>query len=391
MKNRIGKKELLRWLGVSCFVSAVAAVCPGCATAEKSKESYMTKIEERNWGQTMEGTPIKLFILTNSKGMVAKIATFGAILTELRVADRNGKAGNIVLGFDGPAQYLKGHPFFGAIAGRVGNRIAKGQFTLDGQEYKLAVNNGPNHLHGGLAGFDKVVWSAKPVNLNANEASVQFSYLSRDGEEGYPGNLNVTVTYTVTENNELRIDYSAKTDKPTPINLTNHSYFNLAESESVLDHELMISADLYTVTDDTLIPTGQIAPVKGTPFDFTTPTKIGARFDELKRKPIGYDDNYVLRSGGKSLALAAKAYEPTTGRVMEVLTTEPGVQFYTGNFLDGSLTGHDGVVYKQHSGFCLETQHFPDSVNHPEFPSTILRPGQTYKSTTIFKFDARKG
>ena len=386
--NRDG--DILRWCGVGGILFALAAAGTGCSTTEKTKESYMTKIEERNWGQSKEGTAIKLFTLTNHKGMVAKITTYGALLTELRVPDRNGKVANVVLGFDNSAPYLKGHPFFGATAGRVANRIAKGRFTLDGQEYKLAVNNGPNHLHGGNFGFDKVVWNAKPVNVNANEASVQFSYLSRDGEEGYPGNLDVTVTYTLTENNELRIDYSAKTDKATPVNLTNHSYFNLAESESIVDHVLTIEADQYTVTDDTLIPTGQIAPVKGTPLDFTSPTKMGARFDQLTRKPIGYDDNFVLRSGGKSLALAAKVYEPTTGRVMEVFTTEPGIQLYTGNFLDGTLTGHDNVVYKQHSGFCLETQHFPDSVNHPEFPSTILRPGQTFKSTTVFKFEAKK-
>jgi aldose 1-epimerase len=351
----------------------------------------MTKIEQRDWGQTKDGTPIKLFTLTNSKGMVARITDFGCILTELRVPDRNGKSGNVVLGFAGPEQYLKGHPFFGAVAGRVANRIAQGHFTLGGQEYNLAVNNGPNHLHGGLKGFDKVVWTAKPLHVKSTEPAVQFSYLSKNGEEGYPGNLQVTVTYTLTENNELRIDYSATTDKATPVNLTNHSYFNLAESGDILAHELMINADRYTVTDETLIPTGEIASVKGTPLDFTIPTSIGARLNQITRKPAGYDDNFVLSGGGKSLAMAARAYEPKTGRLMEVLTTEPGLQLYTGNHLDGKLTGHDGVVYQQHSGFCLETQHFPDSVNHAEFPSTILRPGQTYNSTTVFKFNVRKG
>jgi len=371
------------------FALALAILNLGCAAANKS--TNMTRIDEQPWGQTQDGTPVKLFTLSNSKGMVAKITTYGAIITEIRVPDRNGKSGNVVLGFDKLDQYLKGHPFFGAVAGRVGNRIAKGRFTLDGHEYKLAVNNGPNHLHGGIKGFDKVVWNAKPLHANAKETALQLSYLSKDGEEGYPGNLAVTVTYTLTEENELRIDYSAKTDKATPVNLTNHSYFNLAESGTILDHELMINADRYTVTDDTLIPTGEIAPVAGTPLDFRKPTPIGARFDQIQKKPKGYDDNFVLNSGGKALALAARVYEPKTGRVMEVLTTQPGVQLYTGNFLDGKLTGPNGQVYAQHTGFCLETQHFPDSVNHPNFPSTILRPGQSFKSTTIFKFETRKG
>lgn len=373
----------------AALILALAILNAGCAGVKKT--TNMTRIDEQAWGQTQDGTPIKLFTLTNSKGMVAKITTYGAIITELRVLDRNDKVGNVVLGFDNLDQYLKGHPFFGAVAGRVANRIAKGRFTLDGHEYRLAVNNGPNHLHGGIKGFDKVVWTAKPLQANANEASLQLTYLSKDGEEGYPGNLAVTVTYTLTEDNELRIDYSAKTDKATPVNLTNHSYFNLAESGTILDHVLMINADRYTVTDDTLIPTGEIAPVAGTPLDFRKPTPIGARFDEIQKKPKGYDDNFVLNSAGKSLALAARVYEPKTGRVMEVLTTQPGVQLYTGNFLDGKLTGPNGQVYAQHTSFCLETQHFPDSVNHPEFPSTILRPGQTFKSTTVFKFDTRKG
>jgi aldose 1-epimerase len=390
MKKTIGRVGLVRLLSLGCFIWPLAILSPGCATPDQSTNNRMTKIEEKDWGQTKDGTPIKLFTLTNSKGMVARISDFGGILTELRVPDRNGKIENVVLGFDGPEQYLKGHPFFGAVAGRVANRIALGRFTLGGQEYKLAVNNGPNHLHGGLKGFDKVVWTAKPLHANSTEAAVQFTYLSKDGEEGYPGNLQATVTYTLTENNELRIEYAATTDKATPVNLTNHSYFNLAETGDVLGHELMIKADRYTVTDDTLIPTGQIAGVKGTPLDFTTPTPIGARINQITRKPPGYDDNFVL-NGGKSLELAARAYEPKTGRIMEVFTTEPGVQLYTGNHLDGTLTGHHGVAYKQFSGFCLETQHFPDSVNHPEFPSTILRPGQTYDTTTVFKFNVRKG
>jgi aldose 1-epimerase len=234
------------------------------------------------------------------------------------------------------------------------------------------------------------VWNARIVSAPDKAAAVQFSYLSKDGEEGYPGNLAVTVTYSLTDDNELRIDYSAKTDKATPVNLTNHSYFNLAGSGEILDHELTLNANRYTPTDETLIPTGEIASVKGTPYDFTVPARIGSRFDQLTKKPVGYDDNFVLNGDGKSLTWAARVYEPNSGRTLEVLTTQPGIQFYTGNFLDGTLRGHDGVTYNIHTGFCLETQHFPDSINHPEFPSTVLRPGETFKSTTVFKFGSRK-
>ncbi len=377
-------------LGLTVLISTLLLLSAGCAAVKKHTDNRMTKIDEQDWGKAQDGTPVKLYTLTSSKGTVVRISTYGAIVTELRVPDRNGKVGDVALGFDRLDAYLKGHPFFGAVAGRVANRIAKGRFTLEGHQYVLATNNGPNHLHGGVKGFDKVVWNAKVLQAADDGASVQFTYLSKDGEEGYPGNLAVTVTYTLTGDNELRIDYSARTDKATPVNLTNHSYFNLAESDSILGHELMIKASHYTVTDDTLVPTGEIASVKGTPLDFTKAAPIGARFDQLTKKPIGYDDNFVLDSGGKSLSLAARVYEPKTGRTLEVLTTEPAVQLYTGNFLDGTLVGHNGVVYKQHSGFCLETQHFPDSVNHPNFPSTILRPGQAYQSTTVFKFSVRK-
>src|SRR4051812_3320527 len=370
---------------------ALAFVCFGCATAAQktSQDKHMSKIEESDWGKTEDGAPVKLYTLSNSRGMVVKITTYGGIITEISVPDRKGQVANVALGFDDLGSYLKGHPFFGAIAGRVANRIAKGQFILDGKVHKLAVNNGPNHLHGGLKGFDKVAWKGQALPNADKGAVVQLSYLSKDGEEGYPGNLAVTVTYTLTPDNELRIDYSAKTDKATPVNLTNHSYFNLANGGDVLDHELMLNANKFTPTDDTLIPTGEIASVKGTAYDFTVPARIGSRFDQLKKKPIGYDDNFVVNGGGKSLTWAARVYEPTTGRTLEVLTTEPGIQFYTGNFLDGTLTGHNGVVYKQHTGFCLETQHFPDSINHPDFPSTVLHPGQSYKSTTVFKFGTR--
>jgi aldose 1-epimerase len=306
------------------------------------------------------------------------------------VPDNKGKIGDVILGFDTLKGYLDGHPYFGSNAGRVANRIAKGRFALDGKEYKLATNNGPNSLHGGLKGFDKVVWHAGPAS--ADGPSVVFNYRSPDGEEGYPGNLDVSILYTLTHSNELRVVYRAVTDKPTPVNLAHHSYFNLAgpASGDVLGHEVTIFADKYTPVDETLIPTGKIESVKGTPLDFTTPHTIGERIGELKGDPGGYDHNFVLRSGGsKTPELAARVYEPKSGRVLEVLTTEPGLQFYTGNFLDGKLTGRGGVVYKKHAGFCMEAQHFPDAVNRPEFPSVILKPGQTYTQTTVYRFSTK--
>ncbi len=341
-----------------------------------------TQLLKSSFGHLPDGAAVDLYTLANANGLSAKVATYGATITELHVPDRDGKSGDIVLGFDNLAQYLKGHPFFGSTVGRVANRTAKGRFTLDGQTYALATNNGPNHLHGGLKGFDKVLWHAEPQA----GAAVKFTYVSPDGEEGYPGQLAVAVTMSLTDANELRLDYTATTDKPTPVNLTNHSYFNLAGEGNVLAHELMLAADNYTPSDTTLIPTGEIRPVKGTPMDFTTPKPMGSRFAQLKTNPVGYDDNYVLNGGGKSLALAARVCEPRTGRVMEVHTTQPGVQFYTANFLNGSLLGKGAVVYGQYTGFCLETQHFPDSVNQPTFPSVILRPGQTYRHTTVHKF-----
>ena len=343
-------------------------------------------IEEVDFGKLPDTRVVKRYELRNRHGMIARVITYGAILTELHVPDRNGKLTNVVHGFDTFRSYAQGHPFFGATVGRVSNRIGKARFTLDGQEYRLANNNGSNHLHGGLVGFDKVLWKAQPIKVDDREVAVVFTYLSRDAEEGYPGNLDVRVTYTLTDNNELRIDYSATTDKATPVNFTNHSYFNLAGSGDVLGHEMFIAADRYTPVDDELIPTGEIASVKGTPLDFTKPELIGTRIEQLKPRPGGYDHNYVLNSEGKSLALAARVREPNSGRVMEVLTTEPGVQLYTANFLQGQVNGLNGQPSERHSGFCLETQHFPDSVNHPNFPSTILRPGKTFKSTTVYKF-----
>jgi aldose 1-epimerase len=344
-----------------------------------------SSVQTSVFGKLPDGTTVDLYALTNANGLTARITTYGTIITQLHVPDRRGELGDIVLGFDNLEQYLRRHPYFGCTVGRVANRIAKGRFTLDGKNYALATNNGPNHLHGGLRGFDKMVWKAEPQV----GAAVKFTYSSPDGEEDYPGTLAVAVTMTLTDANELRLDYCATTDKPTPVNLTNHSYFNLAGEGSALDHELMIAADHYTPSDSALIPTGDIKPVKDTPLDFTTPQPIGSRFAQLHTNPVGYDDNYVLNAGGKGLALAARVYEPGSGRVMEVHTTQPGVQFYTANFLDGSLTGKRGVVYRQHTAFCLETQHFSDSVNQPTFPSVILRPGQTYRHSTVHKFLTR--
>jgi aldose 1-epimerase len=379
-----------RWAAfVGVLVPLLGALgVTGMGAEPKPGASGKASVRKMDFGKTPDGTPVELYVLTNANGLKAKVMTYGATLTELDVPDRDGKLGDVVLGFDDLEGYLKGHPFFGSTVGRVANRIAKGKFTLDGKEYKLAVNNGPNSLHGGLKGFDKVVWKAETVQ-KPDAAAVKFSYHSRDGEEGYPGNLDATVTYTLTNDNELRLDYTATADKATPVNLTNHTYFNLAGNGNMLGHELMLEADRYTPTDDTLIPTGEIKPVRDTPLDFTTPHTIGSRIARLKGDPGGYDHNFVLGGGGKKLALAARVREPKTGRVMEMYTTEPGVQFYTGNFLDGKLKGKGGVVYAKHQAFCLEAQHFPDSVNHANFPPMILRPGKTYTQTTVYKFSAK--
>jgi len=375
------------WDGVVIALVLLLALV-GCATTDSRTTNGMT-LKQETFGKTPDGTPVLRYTLTNSRGMTVKVMEYGAILTEVWVPDDKGAITNVVLGFDNLDQYVKGHPFFGATTGRFANRIADGKFTLDGKEYTLAKNNGPNHLHGGLKGFDKKVWKSRPLPATDREVGVEFSYVSPDGEEGYPGTMTVIVTYTLTADNELRIDYQATTDKATVVNLTNHSYFNLAGGGSILDTLLMIDADRYTVPDATLIPTGELVPVKGTSLDFRVPKPIGRDIAAVMEGTKGYDHNYVLNSGGGAPALCARATDPRSGRVMEVWTTEPGVQLYCGNHLNGSVKGVGGVSYPQHSGFCLETQHFPDSPNKPGFPSCVLRPGQTLKSTTAFKFSTK--
>ena len=372
------------------FVAGQLAIAVLLGGLIASPQALAASIEKKPFGTTPDGTAVELYTLTNGT-MSVNILTYGGIVHAINVPDRNGKSGNIALGFAKLDDYLTKNPYFGTITGRYANRIAKGAFTLDGQSYKLATNNGPNALHGGLAGFDKKVWKAKEVQ-GANGAGLELTYTSPDGEEGYPGTLTAKVTYTVTDNSELRIDYDATTDKPTIVNLTNHTYFNLAGegADSILGHELMLNASAFTPVDATLIPTGEIAKVAGGPMDFTIPTAIGARIRNDDQQLVfgrGYDHNWVLdKPSAGALSLAARVREPTTGRVMEVSTTEPGIQFYAGNFLDASLVGTSGKMYRQADGFCLETQHFPDSPNHPEFPSTVLKPGDHYKSTTVYRF-----
>jgi aldose 1-epimerase len=370
-------------------LSALVFEAPSFAAQNEPTPKTMAAIEEHDWGQMPDGTAVKLFTLRNAHGLVAKIATYGAIITELRVPDRTGSMTNVVLGADSLETYLKGFPAAAAVIGRFANRIANARFTLDGVEYKLAANNGPHHIHGGRRGFAQVVWQGEALPVTGGAAAVKLSYLSKDGEEGYPGNLTVSVTYTLTENNELRLEYEARTDKATIVNLTNHAYFNLAGAGDALDHLLWLSAERYTPADNQLIPTGEIASVKGTPLDFTTPTRIGARIEQLKPKVNGYDHNYVLDNEAKSLVRFARVVEPGSGRVMEVSTTEPGVQLYTGNHLQ-KVVGTGGATFGRHGGFCLETQHYPDSINKPGFPSVVLRPNQIFRSTTVFKFSQEK-
>jgi aldose 1-epimerase len=354
------------------------------------------KVQVSEFGKTKDGDTIYRFLLTNKKNVEASVISYGATLVSLKVPDRNGKIGDVVLGYDSLDGYERGKSYFGGTIGRYGNRIAGGQFTLDGTVFHLPKNDGLNSLHGGTTGFNKRVWTG--VDRSRADAQVlDLSYTSPDGEEGYPGTLQVKVTYTLpAETNELRIDYSASTDKDTVLNLTNHSYFNLsgAASLKIVDHQLLLRAREFIPVDSTLIPTGELRPVDGTPFDFRKPTAIGAQInqdDEQLRFGKGYDHNWVLEEAGKGgLKLAAQVFEPTSGRVLEVDTTEPGIQFYSGNFLDGKDRGKGGEFYAHRTGFCLETQHFPDSPNHPNFPSTELKPGQTYRSTTVLRFSTRK-
>jgi aldose 1-epimerase len=365
------------------------------ASASPAAAASKAGFKKEDFGKTPDGAAVDLYTLTNAKGTEVRAMTYGGIIVSLRVPDRDGKLGDIVLGRDTLDQYVESSPYFGAIIGRYGNRIGKAKFTLDGKEHKLAANNGPNALHGGKKGFDKVVWKAEPFQKD-DTVGVVFSYTSPDGEEGYPGTLQAQVTYTLGDDDTLAFAYHATTDKATPVNLTQHSYFNLAGDGSgdILGHELMLKASRFTPVDKTLIPTGELKSVEGTPFDFRAPTAIGARInaeDEQIKFGGGYDHNFVLdREEGTPLQLAARVYEPTTGRVMEVATTEPGIQFYSGNFLDGTITGKGGHVYKHRTGFCLETQHFPDSPNKPKFPSTILKPGEQYDTRTVYTFSVRK-
>jgi aldose 1-epimerase len=346
-------------------------------------------IKKESFGKAPDGG-VDLYTITNANGVELRVTNYGGIIVSLRIPDKNGSLADVVLGYDNLDGYLANPAYFGAIVGRYANRIANGKFIVNGVEYHLAKNNGPNSLHGGLKGFNKAVWHAEPFT-NEQGSGLILTYTSRDGEEGYPGNLKTKVTYTLTDKNELQIDYEATTDKATPVNLTSHGYFNLAGEGGgdILKHELTLSADRFTPVDQTLIPTGELRPVKGTPLDFKKSTPIGARINDNYEQLLighGYDHNFVVNRKAGDLQLAARVREPGSGRVLEVYTTEPGVQLYTGNFLDGTITGKHGHVYNKHGALCLETQHFPDSPNHPNFPSTLLRPGQTYRSRTVYKF-----
>ncbi|MHC5060165.1 MAG: aldose epimerase family protein [Planctomycetota bacterium] len=364
-----------------------------CAKIENTGGKQM-EIKKEAFGKTADGQAVDLYTLTNKNGLVVKITNFGAILTELWVPDRNGNSGDVVQGYDTLDEYIRDKAYFGSIVGRIGNRIAKGKFTLDGKEYTLAKNEkGIGHLHGGNVGFNKVVWNASEVRKD-NAVGVKLTYLSKDGEEGYPGNFTSTVTYSLSNNDELRIDYEATTDKPTIHNVTHHGYFNLAGhgERDILGHELTIDADNITPVDKDLIPTGKLMPVAGTAFDFNKAKAIGARINADDPQIAfggGYDHNWALNNTDGSYAKVGSLYDPGSGRVMDLYTTEPGLQFYSGNFLDGSNIGKGGKVYKHRYALCLETQHFPDSINQPAFPSVVLRPGETYQSTTAFKFSTR--
>jgi aldose 1-epimerase len=374
-----------RTLILTSLILASAMIFNACNTPSKTEKKTGDKgITTEFFGLMPDGDSTWLYTLT-SEDVTVKITNYGGIVTEIITPDKEGNPGNVALGFDNLEQYLAGHPYFGSLIGRYGNRIAKGTFELDGETYSLAINNGENTLHGGIKGFNSVVWEPEIIETENGEG-LQLKYLSVDMEEGYPGNLDVTVLYELVDN-ELEITYWAVTDKATPVNLTNHSYFNLAGEGTILDHVLMIQASHYTPVDEGLIPTGEIAPVEGTPFDFKEPKPIGR---DIEQTEGGYDHNFVLDREGEGLELVARLTDPKTGRIMEVLTMEPGVQFYTGNFLDGTLISDD-IAYVKNYGLCLETQHFPDSPNQPNFPSTILRPGEEYYTKTVYRFGINAG
>jgi aldose 1-epimerase len=377
-------------------VAAIALVAAGCGREESSTtpvQDPKPRMTKTPFDRTADGQLVEIIKLRSPSGVEMEVITYGGTIISHKTPDRSGALDEVSLGFDDLKTYTAqtGGPYFGCLIGRYGNRIAKGRFTLDGTTYKLATNNGENHLHGGVRGWDKVVWAGEPFQ-NATGVGVVLTYTSKDGEEGYPGTVKATVTYTLTDMGHLVVDYKATTDKPTVINLTQHTYFNLAgtKSNDILGHELTLNAAHYTPVDEGLIPTGEIAPVDGTPFDFRKSTAIGARINDARNVQIargkGYDHNFVLTRSGTGLVEAARVLEPLTGRTMTISTTEPGIQFYSGNFLDGTLKGKGGRVYPHRSGFCLETQHYPDSPNQPKFPSTVLRPGEEYKSQTVFAF-----
>jgi aldose 1-epimerase len=374
-----------------CVAFRLIMICLGSGPSWAQKHAEVhpeATVETNRFGSLDDGTAIEMLTLRNAKGATAKVITYGATLTELWVPDRSGKLGDVVLGFGNLHGYLGNHPWVGATVGRVANRIANGKFTLEGKEYSLEINDPPNNLHSGSKGLSRTVWKAKPLH-EPHAAAARFTCVSPDGDGGFPGNLSVTLVYRLTDENELQVEYTARADKATPVSLTNHSYFNLGGGKDILDDILYLRAEHYTPVDATLIATGEIQSVKGTPLDFTSPVAIGTHIRAMKGNPGGYDHNYVLSDKAGKVKLAARILDPGSGRQMEVWTTEPGVQFYSGNFLDGTIVGKHGVVYGKRSGFCLETQHFPDSVNRPGFPSVILRPGAVYRSKTIYKFSAR--
>ncbi len=377
---------------MNCSSLMFAVVASMLFVSLPSSSQNSPKVAKAAFGTTKDGQPVDIYTVTNSHGMELKALNFGGIIVSLRVPGKAGKSEDVVLGFDNLAGYEENNPHFGALIGRYGNRIANGEFKLNGETYHLPKNNGPNTLHGGVKGFDKMMWQAEPFE-NKDAAGIVLTRVSKDGEEGFPGNVKVKVTYTLTNNNELTFEYEATTDKATPINLTEHSYFNLSGegNGNILDQVLKLNADHFTPVDKTLIPTGEIRSVKNTPLDFTKATTIGARINDSYDQMVlagGYDHNFVINGKPGTMRLAARAKDPKSGRVLEVYTTEPGVQFYSGNFLDGTLTGKNGHKYQKRDGFCLETQHYPDSPNHPKFPSTILKPGETYHTKTMLKFSA---